>query len=226
MIPTPSAPYSMIVLDVDDTLYLEREYVRSGFAHVGSWAAEKFAIPDVGEVAWSLFEAGVRGTTLTEAFEARGVELSDALSDEIVHQYRTHFPKISLLADARRLVASATARHIRLGIVTDGPAVSQRNKCHALGCDSWAHSVVVTADMSTSKPDPLVFRAVARGTLGEPHRFIYVADNPAKDFQGPALLGWSSVRVRRPGSLHESADTPDGVEEMANLGPLIDRLRG
>ena len=31
----------LVVLDIDDTLYLERDYVRSGFAAVGTWARDR-----------------------------------------------------------------------------------------------------------------------------------------------------------------------------------------
>ena len=34
-------------------------------------------------------------------------------------------------------------------------------------------------------------------------RFIYIGDNPAKDFISPKQLGWSTARVLRPGSEHE-----------------------
>lgn len=217
-------PYSMIVLDVDDTLYLERDYVRSGFQHVGLWAATQFGLTGVGELAWSLFEDGVRGSTLTDALEIRGLHVDAGVRSEIVRQYRTHFPDIALLDDAARLISRVTAAGIPMGVVTDGPALSQRNKCRALGCYQWASTVVVTSDMSTSKPDPQVFLEAARGVSGEPETFIYVADNPTKDFQGPLSLGWSVTRVRRIGSLHYGKPTPAKVDEIASLDTMIDRI--
>jgi putative hydrolase of the HAD superfamily len=36
----------------------------------------------------------------------------------------------------------------------------------------------------------------------EAKQFVYVADNPVKDFTAPKQLGWITVRVRRPGVLH------------------------
>src|SRR5207302_9076607 len=35
-----------VVFDIDDTLYLERDYVRSGFRAVGTWAEQWLRIPD------------------------------------------------------------------------------------------------------------------------------------------------------------------------------------
>jgi len=51
----------LYVLDIDDTLYLERDYVRSGFCAVGRWLAEHQNVEDFFERAWALFEAGARG---------------------------------------------------------------------------------------------------------------------------------------------------------------------
>jgi hypothetical protein len=48
-----------------------------------------------------------------------------------------------------------------------------------------------------------------------------VADNPMKDFIPPHERGWTTVRVRRAGSLHEDLDSgPDVQWELPSLdGP-------
>ena len=46
------------VFDVDDTLYLERDYVRSGFHAVATWAEETLDVTGVFDTAWGLFLAG------------------------------------------------------------------------------------------------------------------------------------------------------------------------
>ncbi len=59
--------------------------------------------------------------------------------------------------------------------------------------------------------------------------FIYIADNPVKDFAAPHHLGWSTVRIRRAGGLH-SAETradpaPDyEMNDCSGLADLIARL--
>ena len=37
---------------------------------------------------------------------------------------------------------------------------------------------------------------------GRPDGFVYVADNPRKDFIAPRALGWRTVRIRRRGGEH------------------------
>lgn len=209
----------VVVLDVDDTLYLERDYVRSGFYAVGRWVQEVMDVPGLSETAWELFLAGRRRTTLTDALALCGVEVTDDLRREAVRIYREHEPAIRPTDDAAGFL-DGTVTTPPLAVVTDGPSASQRAKCLALGLYDRADPVVITADHGSSKPDPEMFRVVERAHGARRSELIYVADNPTKDFMGPQQLGWRCLRIRRPGSLHFTAPTPPGVPEAADLRGL------
>ena len=59
------------MLDVDDTLYLERDYVRSGFRAVGQWAAEASSVwTESPSSAWQLFLEAGGAAPITDAFDA------------------------------------------------------------------------------------------------------------------------------------------------------------
>ena len=211
-----------VVLDVDDTLYLERSYVRSGFLHVGRWLADEAGIEGFGAVAWQLFVDGVRGTTIGDALHVVGAGAD--LLEAAVREYRTHVPDIDLLPDVADWLDRVPAR-VRIAVVTDGPSASQHAKCAALGLVERAHRVVVTQDLGTSKPDPAAFLAAVDGWAITPERLVYVADNPHKDFHGPTALGWRSVRVRRPDALHVDVPTPPGVCEVNSFEELSLEVR-
>ena len=51
----------IIVFDVDDTLFPEREFVRIGFQAVGEWILNKYAVAGLFEIAWKFFVPGNRG---------------------------------------------------------------------------------------------------------------------------------------------------------------------
>lgn len=55
------------VFDIDDTLYLERDYVRSGFRAVGEWARDRFGCDDFAARCWSRFEEVGRISNPSEA---------------------------------------------------------------------------------------------------------------------------------------------------------------
>jgi putative hydrolase of the HAD superfamily len=51
-------------------------------------------------------------------------------------------------------------------------------------------------------------------------RFIYVADNPKKDFLAATALQWETVRVRRPEGLHAACDAQPGAAADIELSDL------
>jgi glycosyltransferase involved in cell wall biosynthesis/FMN phosphatase YigB (HAD superfamily) len=211
----------LVVLDIDDTLYLERDYVRSGFDAVGAWARDELGVDDLGERAWAAFEAGVRRTIFDDALAGCGVEVTNGVVPRMVEIYRAHSPTIDMLPDARAWL-DALAPHVTLAVVTDGPLASQQAKAEALMITRWADLVVFTESLGPGrgKPHPAAFEQLERelGLSGD--RCAYVADNPAKDFVAPHRLGWRTVRVRRPGGLH--AEVPSGDDVDAEITSLAD----
>jgi putative hydrolase of the HAD superfamily len=209
----------LVVLDIDDTLYLERDYVRSGFAAVGVWARDELGVDGLGDRAWAAFEAGTRHTIFDEALAAAGVEATDDLVSRLVQVYRSHAPTIEMLTDARAWLDSL-APHVALAVVTDGPLASQQAKAEALLLSRWADLIVFTETLGPGrgKPHPAAFEQLEREVGLHGDRCAYVADNPAKDFVAPHRLGWRTVRVRRPESLH--ADVPSGADVDAEITGL------
>lgn len=218
----------LVVLDIDDTLYLERAYVRSGFAAVGVWAHRELGVAGLGERAWAAFEAGVRGTIFDDALAACGVEPGPDVVPRLVGVYRTHRPDIVLLPDARAWLDARRAG-VAVAVVTDGPLASQQAKADALGLTRWADPLVFTEALGPGrgKPHPAAFEQTQRAVGLSGPACAYVADNPAKDFAGPRQLGWRTVRVRRPGGLHEAAPSGDDVDaEITTLDRLDAALDG
>jgi putative hydrolase of the HAD superfamily len=200
------------VFDIDDTLYLERDYVRSGFEAVGRWAAKWIQIEDFGERCWNRFLSGQRGSIFDGVLCECGVQPTAELIAALVDVYRTHRPSITLAADAAE-VLNTISRTVSIAVVSDGPTASQSRKVEALGLVSFAEPIVLTGLLGKGfgKPHPRAFEEVERRRPASV--YVYVADNPIKDFAAPKQLGWVTVRVRRPGGLHytlENADiTPD-----------------
>jgi putative hydrolase of the HAD superfamily len=211
-----------IVLDIDDTLYLERDYVRSGFEAVGRWAQRELGVADFADRAWAAFEGGARHTIFDEVLTACGARTDDATITELVARYRTHPPSIVLAADAE---AGLDRWHgvAALAAITDGPLSSQQAKARALGLERWTSTVVFTASLGPGKgkPDPAAFELVQEELGVGGKSCVYVADNPAKDFVGPKALGWRTVRVRRRLSLHAEVESGTDVDhEITTLEQL------
>ena len=212
-----------IVLDIDDTLYLERDYVHSGFDAVGQWARVELGIENFASLAWAAFEAGTRGQIFDEALRSCGHTCDAAVIAEMVVRYREHAPGISLAADALDAL-ERWHRPLALAAVTDGPLASQRAKAIALRLDRWIPFVVYTATLGRGKgkPHPAAFELVQERLGVRGTSCVYVADNPSKDFLAPKQLGWRTVRVRRPLALHAGVDNgPDVDHEITSFDELL-----
>ena len=196
------------VFDIDDTLYLERDYVRSGFDAVGRWAAKWIHIEDFAEQCWRRFSAGRRRSIFDEVLRESGRKANPELVSALVEVYRTHTPSIALAPDASEAL-EAISRVASIAVISDGPAASQSRKAEALGLGSFAAPIVLTEILGTEfrKPHPRAFELVSQCRPASV--CAYIADNPLKDFAAPKQLGWITVRVRRPGGLHYAVEHPE-----------------
>jgi putative hydrolase of the HAD superfamily len=216
---TPSA----IVFDLDDTLYLEREYVRSGFCAVGEWFRGEFGFPDFSQRAGELFMAGKRGDIFDSVVASYRIEPGPMLISQLVTIYRGHRPAITLLPDAGNCLNTLYGNY-PLALITDGPAVSQWNKIRSLGIESLFKTIVVTSELGEeyAKPHPLAFCLVEQRLGLRGPQLVYVGDNPRKDFQAPRQLGWHSIRVERAGGIHSAAPTSGQAQfRIPDLGGLL-----
>src|SRR5437588_9393100 len=170
-------------------MYLERDYVRSGFEAVGRWAEVELGVRGLAEKAHELFATGRRGTTLGDALEALTGPVSGDVVLQLVHVYRNHCPTIRMLPDAAKLLEVVSERS-RVAVLTDGLEASQRAKLKALGIAAVADPVVVTEALGADyrKPSTRAFALIEATLQACGDQLVYVADNPLKDFIAPAQL--------------------------------------
>ena len=218
--------FGCIVLDIDDTLYLERDYIRSGFRVVGRYVQEQYGPGGFFDIAWESFQCGARGTIFNEALGALRMDATPELIAELVTVYRKHTPQIEMLSDAAEFIGRLHGQ-VALAAISDGPLQSQRAKTEALGLAKWMDLVILTAELGEGlgKPHPRAFEMIQQHTGRTGSECVYVADNPTKDFIAPASLGWKTVRIRRLGGLHhEIESTPDIQHEMSDMTLLFEFL--
>ncbi len=194
------------VFDIDDTLYLERDYIRSGFEAVSRWIAQWIHIDSFAERCWRSFLLGRRGSIFDDVLRESGKHPTPGLVSALVEIYRAHTPAISLAADAREALQAISA-FASIAIVTDGPATSQSRKAEVLNLPSLAAPIILTDILGDEfrKPHVRAFELVRKHSPAL--AYAYIADNPHKDFKAPKQLGWTTVRVRRPGSLQFAAES-------------------
>lgn len=205
-----------IVLDLDDTLYLERDYVRSGMVSVGAFVTNRIGVANFTDVVTGLWDEGHRRNLFDTALMQLGLSPSPCLIQELIDVYRSHRPQISLLNDAIDLLEGKGDR--RIALITDGFASAQRNKIEALDLARFGFDpIIATGELGEgfSKPHCRAFEMVMERHGAEPTAMVYVADNPAKDFLAPKALGWRTIQIDRPDAVHPR--TPPDAAHAAEL---------
>lgn len=218
-----------VSFDIDDTLYLERDYVRSGFKAVDSWIRDVYDTQSFFDVAWRYFETGRRGDIFNVALEAVGITPAYELILKLLSIYRGHDPAILLLPDADACIQRISGTRF-VGIISDGALVGQQMKVKRLGLASRCNHIILTEGLGVEycKPDPRSFLMMQQISGCAPETCIYIADNPRKDFISPNRLGWRTVRVRRPGGLYASVSAAGDsqaafeIETLSELPALLE----
>lgn len=199
---------SVLVLDLDDTLYLERDFALSGFAAVGRHLEEHHGVSGyAGECARLLCE-GHRGTVFDAALAAMSLPTIEIAP--LVALYRSHAPRIALADDAARLLGRLGTR--ASAIITDGPGQTQGNKVAALGLYDRIGKVILTGLLpeGCGKPHAMAYEMVEQWSGRTAAEHVYVADNAAKDFVTPRARGWTTVQILRDDRIHAcTPPTPD-----------------
>lgn len=223
-----------VVFDLDDTLYDEIEYCKSGFAAVSEFLANSRASQSAGRIFtifWDQFEAGNRSRTFNIALDMLGIQYDDEKIQELVDVYRNHIPKIILPSDSRE-VLSELKMNYTLALLTDGFLPAQRLKVEALGIEKYFRIIIYTEQLGREcwKPSPEGFQKIIQDLNEEPTRMVYVADNEKKDFIAPNQLGFSTIQLLRPNHIHRSVATQSGaaarhiIHQINELPGLIKRL--
>lgn len=228
---TPGAQLKLegVVFDLDDTLYLERDYVKSGFLAVSSFLADGYALDkrQVYRQLMASFEAGIRDRNFNVVLEEIGLN-EEALIPRLVQVYREHKPSIVLLPDAAAVLPKLRQKY-RIGLMTDGYKGAQRNKLAALGIAHQFDAIVLTDDYGREhwKPSPVPYTKVLEKLSFEGPEVIYVGDNPHKDFIGAKSVHMGTLRIRRNGGLYKDITFDNDHEadcEIWDLRELPDIL--
>ena len=203
-------PVRGVIFDLDDTLYSEKDYIRSGYqavaAYLGSDAYK--------ERLWDHFTAG------RPAIDALLSEL-DRLEEKAacLEIYRSHMPDITLYSDAAALINELKMHGIPIGIITDGRPEGQRNKLKALGLDKLVDDIIITDELGGiqfRKPCDIAYRILQcrwRIPFGQ---LVYIGDNASKDFQAPRQLGMQQLHVLNPDGLYYD----QAIEDQRSLSEI------
>jgi putative hydrolase of the HAD superfamily len=214
---------TVVCFDLDDTLVSECDYVESGLAAAGRGL--DLAVPSrFDSAAWlvALWRKERARDGFQRLLAARGLDAHVWLP-RLKRLYREHAPTLSLRGGAVELLQAIAVRGGKLALVTDGYASVQRAKWAALTLPAPFDPVVFTDERGPEfwKPHPWGFEQVVKAHPGA-RRFVYVGDNPKKDFIAPNRMGWRTVLVRDRRNVHPHEFSPGDAAPTCCVGCLGD----
>ena len=237
-----SAP-SVVLFDLDDTLFAHRAAVAAGIQkHVSTLGSPYGSLDadttvsfwhDLEETHYHSYLAGrldFEGQRQARArdFAARhGVALDDeAASVWFATYFERYVESWALHDDALPCLDALTARipGVRFGLITNGDLAFQTRKVTTVALDQRVEHVIASGELGVVKPDPAIFLHACSVFGVAPGDAAYVGDRLRTDAIGAARAGLTGVWLDRTGETPPPADAADaaaaGVLRIASLAEL------
>lgn len=209
-----------IVFDLDDTLYNEIDFLYSAYKEIANYLS---ADPNLFQLMKEKYHLG------ENVFEWLLSCYPNIEKSALLKLYREHIPEISLSQETQEIIQFCKKKDYLLGLITDGRSLTQRNKLMALGIDSAFQKIIISEEFGSEKPNLENYKAFMdnENNIDE---YIYIADNPRKDFVAPNQLGWKTIclldngRNIHPQNFEETKDNYLPNYKIRNISELKDLL--
>ena len=192
----------IICFDLDDTLYDEISYVKSGFREISRYlyglSVFNLSENDIYLNLLTILEKNGRGKVIDEFLKQNNIK-SKKLVKRCLSIYRNHKPNIKLNENVEEILYFLKEKFGNLYLVTDGNLIVQRHKIKALNLNKYFHKTLPTYQYGTkySKPSTYVFEKICKWEKTDFHNLIYIGDNPHKDFVNLKKMGATTIRINQ-----------------------------
>jgi len=177
--------HTIIVFDLDDTLYNEIEFLKSAYLEIAQKLENDNFLPLYAKM-FSLY----RNKQDVFGFISEHYKVSKST---LISDYRGHKPKIKLFDGVQTILEKIKKNKGKIGLITDGRTQTQTSKIEALGLLPYLDHITISEEIGTGKPHPNNFKTMET-TFGKGF-YYYIADNLRKDFITPNILGWNTIGV-------------------------------
>jgi putative hydrolase of the HAD superfamily len=152
------------------------------------------------------------------ALDKHGVK-DGAFSTEIGRKFQSERrARISAFSDSAPVLGQLIRDEYRLGLVTNGAPLIQREKLDGSGLARFFDFMIVSGDIGIGKPDRRIFERALEALKVAPYEAAMVGNRLERDIQGAKNAGIRSILIRRRGL--SSGDGPSPEFEIASLEEL------
>ncbi|MEQ2464771.1 HAD-IA family hydrolase [Niallia hominis] len=211
-----------IIFDLDDTLTSEKKYIESGYSHIAMFLSNRYNkdATELYELLIELFRNSPRDV-FNRLLDTIGIRYTQKNIIELVEEYRNHLPNIKYYSDVLPCVELLKKKKVKLGIITDGYANSQRKKLNSLNAIELFDEIIVTDELGREywKPHPKAFEIMKEKMNVEFNEMVYIGDNPEKDFYISNIHPIKTIRINRNG-VHSNKSYLDNIQEKYSINDL------
>lgn len=219
----------VVCFDLDDTLYKEIDFLKSGYHKVSELVAKRHGLGshEVYSRLLSWYREGKNPfETLNETYGL------DNPIKEYLDIYRYHQPSLHLSSEVAQTLTALKDAGCVLGIITDGREITQKQKIEVLGLEEWISEklVQINEDKNYFKPNHWSFDRMMLKCFEmnvEPDAvFYYVGDNTEKDFLAPNQMGWKTICLLDDGrNIHkQSFDKPKEYLPQHTIKSIVELI--
>ena len=186
----------VIIFDLDDTLYEEMRYVKSGFNTVASHLSYLFKIKKktIYNKLLKVLKENGRGKVFNIICSYYKFRKKNLVKD-LINIYRSHKPLIKLKKEAFKILEYYS--DYNKYIITDGNYLVQKKKVEYLKLNNYFKKIFYTNfyGVKYNKPSLFCFNKIKKLEKCDWSDLVYVGDNPYKDFINCNKKGIMTVRL-------------------------------
>lgn len=218
----------VIVFDLDDTLYNEKDFVLSGFSEVANWISyeSKKSFDEILQAMIEDFNLNGRGAIFDNILK-KYHKLTKKNTRKCISIYRLHSPKICLTDETKNLLLKLKNKY-KLYIVTDGNKIVQKNKVQALNLNNYFEKIFITYryGIKSSKPSLKCFEIIKNTEKINWNELVYIGDNPNKDFVNLNKVNAITIRILKGDFANLKVDKKfDAKYKISNLNQLSELFK-
>lgn len=186
----PKGKIKGVVFDLDDTLIDQKTWVFDKLSIMHAKHAHQLPEKEAFIVsAYQLIEEGMCSTLIDEL--NRKFRLPESLRDELIQSFRSAQPEcIRVFRDVADNLAKLKRLGFKLGLLTDNPVRSQKQKIGMLEFIHLFDAILFSRDYNREKPDKFLFDKTAAKLSVDKDQLVMVGDNLYRDCYGALKAGY------------------------------------
>lgn len=206
----------LLLIDLDDTIYLERDYVLSIYRSIAGLLTPKHAAEAYRYLEYEFFKYG-RRELLDRWREIYQLPLE---LNELIEIYRSTSPALTLNSATKAILKKLKAAHTTI-LVTDGNPVVQRKKIDALGLSSLFDSFFICQEHGFRKPDKQLLLKLLNQYSAMRDECLVIGDDPYADINPAFEADIRSIRIRC-GRFQSIANVHRPTHEFSNFAEITE----